>query len=60
MQSRGELHLGSAEPRWVPIQVHFDMEYPLLFLKVVAKVSIHKNGGNQPLEAIKGGLHPYH
>jgi hypothetical protein len=44
----GRLHLGSAEPRWTPAQVHFDVEYPLRFLKAVAKVSIHKDGGNRP------------
>jgi hypothetical protein len=42
------LHLGSAEPRWTLIQVHFDMEYPLRFLKAVAKVSIYKDGMNRP------------
>jgi hypothetical protein len=31
------------------------MEYPLFFLKVVAKVSIHR-WQEPPLEAIKGGL----
>ena len=41
----GRLHLGSAEP---PVQVHFNVEYPLRFLKAVAKVSIHKDGGNCP------------
>jgi hypothetical protein len=38
----------SIEPRWTPVQVHFDMEYPLHFLKAVAKVSIHKDCGNRP------------
>jgi hypothetical protein len=37
------LHLG-----WTLIQVHFDMEYPLRFLKAVAKVSIYKDGMNRP------------
>jgi hypothetical protein len=41
---------GLAEPRWTPIQVHFDVEYPLRFLKVMAKVSIYKDGGNRPLK----------
>jgi hypothetical protein len=44
----GRLHLGSAKPRWTPVQVHFDVEYPLCFLKTVAKVSKHKDSGNRP------------
>jgi hypothetical protein len=44
----GEAHLGLAEPRWVPVQIHFDVEFPLLFLKAVVKVSILKDGGNRP------------
>jgi hypothetical protein len=39
---------GSAEPRWVPVPIHFDMECPLLFLKTVAKVSIWRDGGKHP------------
>jgi hypothetical protein len=31
----GKLHLGSTEPRWVPVQIHFDMECPILFLKAM-------------------------
>jgi hypothetical protein len=39
---------GSAKPRWVPVQVNFDVEYPLRFLKAMAKVSIWRYGWNRP------------
>jgi hypothetical protein len=43
----GRLHLRSTKPIWTLIQVHFDVEYPLHVLKAVAKVCIHKDGGNR-------------
>jgi hypothetical protein len=52
--------LGSAEPRWVPGQMHFNVEYPLRFLKAMAKVSLQRDGRNWPL-AIKGSsTHSFH
>jgi hypothetical protein len=44
----GRRHLGSTEPIWPPVQMHLDEEYPLLFLKAVAKVSIQGEGRNRP------------
>ena len=49
----GRTH-GSAEPGQALVQVHFGGKADLILLKSVADVSIQGDGGNQPIQAIKG------
>jgi hypothetical protein len=46
----GRRHIGAADPRRLPGLLIFGRRIVLIFSKAVAKVSIHKDGGNQHLK----------